>query len=108
MILYNVTVNIDASVHDEWVEWMKEVHIPDVMRTGKFIEHKFNRVRTGEEAGGFTYAIQYLAPDEESLRRYEEEDAPALQQEHKKKFEGHFAAFRTVMEVIDHSPSHER
>ncbi|MEO8448027.1 MAG: DUF4286 family protein, partial [bacterium] len=28
MILYNVTVNVDDSVHDEWLEWMKTIHIP--------------------------------------------------------------------------------
>ena len=33
-ILYNVTVSIDKDVEKEWLEWMKKVHIPDVMRTG--------------------------------------------------------------------------
>jgi len=41
MIIYSVTVNIDDSVHDEWVTWMKEVHIPDVMATGYFLENRF-------------------------------------------------------------------
>ena len=28
MILYNITVSIDYNVHQEWLIWMKEVHIP--------------------------------------------------------------------------------
>ena len=35
MYIYNVTTNIDESVHDEWLHWMKEIHIPDVLATGK-------------------------------------------------------------------------
>ena len=34
MILYNVTVNIDTDVEEDWIEWMKETHIPEVMKTG--------------------------------------------------------------------------
>jgi hypothetical protein len=103
MILYNVTINIDDRVHDEWVEWMKGTHIPDVMNTGKFVEYKFNKVLSGEEEGGHTYAVQYLAPDEKSFHEYEVHHAPSLQEEHRKKFEGHFKAFRTLMRVIDRS-----
>lgn len=40
MILYNVTVKIDLDVHDLWLRWMKEEHIPRVMETGCFVESK--------------------------------------------------------------------
>ncbi|MFB6306567.1 MAG: DUF4286 family protein [Flavobacteriales bacterium] len=100
MILYNVTVNIDKDVHEEWLQWMKEKHIPDVMSTGIFIENKMNRILTGEQEGGVSYAIQYLCESEEKLKEYEEKYAPALQEEHTKKFQGKFGAFRTIMEVV--------
>ena len=28
MIIYNVTIRIDLSVHDLWIRWMKEEHMP--------------------------------------------------------------------------------
>ena len=40
MILYNITVNIDHDIHQEWLVWMKDIHIPDVLSTGLFIENK--------------------------------------------------------------------
>ena len=40
MILYNVTVNVEDGIHHDWLTWMKETHIPDVMNTGMFIENK--------------------------------------------------------------------
>ncbi len=106
MILYNVTINIDDEVQEEWLQWMKTFHIPDVMATGLFLEYKFNKVLTGEEEGGKTYAVQYLCRSMEAYRKYEREHAPKLQQEHTQKFSGKFAAFRTLMEVVDtdHDP----
>ena len=37
-VIYNVTVSVDEDAHHEWLEWMQEVHIPDVMKTGSFVE----------------------------------------------------------------------
>jgi hypothetical protein len=51
MILYNVTVSIDPAIHEEWLEWMKVKHIPDVMNTGCFIEARISRVHGEEENG---------------------------------------------------------
>jgi hypothetical protein len=53
MIIYNVTVNVDEDVAVEWLQWMKETHIPDVMKTGMFLESRICRV-LAEEAGGWT------------------------------------------------------
>lgn len=100
MILYNVTVNIDHEAHDEWLLWMRNSHVPDVMATGRFIESRIGKV-IAQDQGGVTYSVQYLAPDMESYHRYIHEDAPKLQAEHTERFEGKFVAFRTIIEVIE-------
>ena len=46
MILYNVTINIDNSVHDIWLNWMQEKHIPEVLSTGKFSSARLIKVLT--------------------------------------------------------------
>lgn len=48
MYIYNVTINIDNAVHDEWLTWM-ETHIIEVLNTGKFISAKFTQVLVEEE-----------------------------------------------------------
>jgi hypothetical protein len=100
MILYNVTVSVDPEIADKWLQWMRTVHIPDVMATSCFIESRLSRVH-GEEEGGITFAITYLCPSQELLDKYRQFYAPALQKEHSEKFEGRFAAFRTLLEVIE-------
>ncbi len=98
MYIYNVTVNIDDSVHDEWITWMQETHIPDVINTGLFISNRFCKVMVDEESGT-TYSIQYLIKDLETFKLYEEMYAPTLQAEHTAKFEGKFVAFRTMLKL---------
>lgn len=100
MYIYNVTVNIDESVHDDWVKWMKEVHIPDVLATNLFIDNRFCRVMVEEEQG-ITYSVQYRVRDRETLQLYQEVYAAKLQQEHRARYEGKFVAFRTLLR-IDH------
>lgn len=99
MILYNVTVNIDESIHDEWLTWMKEIHIPEVMATGCFTENKVCRI-LAEEEGGLSYSIQYFAPNMETYITYQTQFAPDLQVKHTKKYLGKFGAFRTLLEVV--------
>lgn len=100
MIIYNVTVNIDAEVHDEWLQWMRSKHIPDVMSSGCFIESKISRIH-GEEQGGMSYAIQYIAPNQDKLDVYQQLFAPKLQHEHTSKYQGKFAAFRTILSIVE-------
>ena len=100
MILYNVTVNIDDSVHDEWLEWMRSKHIPDVLSTGLFTESKLYRIRTENEEEGNTYSIQYFLRSMDDYKIYQKEYAEKLQFEHTEKFKDKFVAFRTIMELV--------
>lgn len=99
MIIYNVTINIDKDIHEEWLAWMKTVHIPDVMATGCFIESKICKI-IGDEETGINYAIQYTAQNIEIYETYKMQHAPALQKEVTDKYPGKFVAFRTLLEVL--------
>ena len=70
MIIYNVTINIDDSVHDQWLNWLKTKHIGDVLATGCFYKAKLSKVLVEEEMGGTTYSIQYAAESKEKLQEY--------------------------------------
>ena len=100
MIIYNVTVNIDESIHEEWLTWIKN-HIPEVLATGKFIEAKLSKVLVKEEMGGITYSIQYRAKSREDLDNYYKFDAEKLKSEGLLKFSDKMLAFRTELEIID-------
>lgn len=100
MYIYNVTINIEESVHDEWLQWMHKKHIPDMMATGKFSKALMTRVVVDEEMGGLTYSVQFTTDSKEMLDDYYKEDAGRLRNETIKLFPNKFVAFRTELEVI--------
>ncbi len=100
MILYNVTINIHESVHDQWMKWMQEKHINDMLATGKFSSARMVKVLVEEEMGGTTYSIQFTTDSKETLQRYYDEDAPGLRAESASLFGDKMLAFRTELELI--------
>lgn len=100
MILYNVTVSIDPSVNEEWVAYMREKHIPEVIASGCFVEARFCRVN-GEEEGGVTYATTYLCSSQEMYDHYNANHAAELRKEFNERWAGKFAAFRTFLDVVE-------
>ena len=85
MIIYNVTINVDDSVHDEWLDWIKH-HIPLVLSTGRFKEARLTRVLVDETMEGTTYAVQYRANSRKDLDDYYEFYADKLRQDSMKRF----------------------
>jgi len=100
MIIYNVTLNIDESIHDQWLIWIKK-HIPQVLATGCFTEAKLTRVLVEEELGGVTYSVQYRAKSREDLDTYYKDYADALRQDALRHFADKVLAFRTELKIID-------
>ncbi|PHX61933.1 MAG: hypothetical protein CK517_02875 [Flavobacteriales bacterium] len=101
MIIYNVTINIDDSVHDQWLNWLKTKHIGEVLATGCFYKAKLSKVLVEEEMGGTTYSIQYAAESKEQLQEYYKTFAPKLREEGLHMFGDKMLAFRTELEVIN-------
>ncbi len=101
MILYNVTVNVEDEVLEDWLSWMKTEHIPEVMATGCFVEHKMLKLLTDDaEAQGGTFAVQYYVEDISLLDHYLQEHAPLLRQKHMERYLNKCVSFRTLLEEI--------
>lgn len=100
MIIYNVTVKIEKSIEEEWIKWMKDIHVPDVMNTKLFLNYNICKLMIAEE-DGVTYAFQYFCKDMKSFETYQKEHAKALQADHTSRYQNQFVAFRTMMEVLD-------
>lgn len=99
MYIYNVTVSIDKELAEEWLTWMKTVHIPDVLNTGHFTDNKICKVLNVNDDGE-TFSVQYSFNSMEDIEAYQKNHAPRLQAEHSKRYEGKYAAFRTLLEIV--------
>ena len=99
-LIYNVTIKISPDVHHDWVNWMRDIHIPEVMATACFSSYRFLHLDGYDDEEGFTYAIQYTSPSRALFDIYLAEHAPLLQEKHKEVFGGKFVAFRTILKLI--------
>ncbi|MEI6312949.1 MAG: DUF4286 family protein [Bacteroidota bacterium] len=100
MILYNVTIKVDFDIHDEWIQWMKEVHIPEVLATGYFVENKVYRLMEEISNDGITYAVQYTCNSISDYMTYQEKHAAELQKSHGDRYKDKFVAFRTLLKEV--------
>ena len=93
-------MNIEESIQQDWLSWMKEVHIPEMLNTGKFSKALMTKVLVEEEMGGITYSIQYTTDSKETLQKYYVEDAERLRRKVMELFAGKYVAFRTELAII--------
>jgi len=100
MIIYNVTINVEDSIHYDWLFWIKP-HIKEVLATGKFVSAKMTKVLVEEEMEGTNYSIQYTAKSNEDLQAYYTEYAPRLREAGIAKFGSKMLAFRTELLIIE-------
>jgi len=100
MIIYNVTCNVETQISEEWMSWMKEVHIPEVMKCGIFTVCQINKVLISNEEGE-TFAVQYSCPTMKDLHNYQVNFSTSLQKKHSDRYGTKVVAFRTLLEVIE-------
>ena len=98
-IVYNVTTQIDIAYAAEWMEWMKEEHLPAVLATGCFIDAAIFRLLEVDDSLSHTYAVQYYAADKQAYEAYISAHADALRQQTVQKWEGKMVAFRSVLQL---------
>lgn len=101
MFIYNVTTQLDKNIHKEWIQWMQQIHIPEVMQTGCFTASRLLRLLETIESDGFTYTVQYTASTKADYNRYIEMYAATLRQSTINKWGDKIIAFRSLMEIIN-------
>jgi hypothetical protein len=99
MIIYNVTLYIEPAILSEYLNWLKNEHIPRVMATNLFEKYRILKVLTELDGEVESYAVQYELPTMAHFERYEKEFAPALRAETVEKFGEQVTAFRTLLQV---------
>lgn len=101
MIIYNVTIKVHESIKAQWLQWLKEEHIPDVINTGCFTHAVVMRLIEVDDTEGPTYAVQYHAQSKGLYNNYIENHASQMRQKGFDKWGDKFIAFRTVMQVVN-------
>lgn len=100
MFIYNITTKVDHQIIEEWMKWEKETHIPEIVATGCFYDHRFYQLLEHEEEGGKTFVIQFLAKTKSDYERYIDEYATELRQKNFEKWNYQTVSFRTLLQNV--------
>ncbi len=100
MFIYNVTTKLNPGIEVEWLEWMKDTHIPEVIQTGCFTESRILRLLESDDSDGFTYTVQFMAETKAAYEQYLEVHAALLRNRTLSKWNNKVIAFRSLMELI--------
>jgi Domain of unknown function (DUF4286) len=100
MIIYNVTVKVEHTIAGNWLAWLKEEHIPDMISTGCFTHASILRLLEMDDTEGLTYVVQYHTENEILYNLYIEKFADQMRKKGTDKWGNQFIAFRTVMQVV--------
>lgn len=100
MIVYNVTVKTETGIAGEYVNWLKEEHIPEIIKTGCFTEARILRLLEIDESDGPTFAVQYHANSKALYNRYIQNFSDEMRKKSADRWGQKVIAFRSVMEVV--------
>src|SRR3954466_8556561 len=100
MYIYSVTIHIDKSAEEEWLSFMKEKHIREVLDAGYFKSCCMRKVLREKDELYSTYNMEYTAETKDDYNAYQQYTAPALQADFLKKFDGKFTVERLFYKII--------
>jgi hypothetical protein len=100
MLLYNITYAVPVTIHSQWIEWMKHIHIPEIMSSGLFQRNQILRLLEMDESEAITYAVQFYAASEEDYKLYNTNHAPALRLKAQSVWGDQVIGFRTTMSIV--------
>jgi len=100
MIIFNDTIIVDEAIHEKWLKWIQDVHIPAVMATGYFESYQILNVIDSPNSG-ITYCLQYNAETMEKFNQFYSNHFHQLHAAHNQLFENHFVIFNSLMQTVD-------
>ena len=101
MFIYNVTTKISWDIHEEWVIWMKQDHMPALINTSCFIRCQLLKLHEQDDDEGPTYIAQYFTESKALYNRYIELYSSKLLKETINKWGDSFISFKTLLETVD-------
>ena len=100
MYIYSVTITIENETETEWLEFMQQKHIADVLKTGYFTSASMRKAVNEDNAAFVTYNIEYTADSMEAYTQYQQLEATRLQKDVTDLFSGKFTAQRRVYQKV--------
>jgi len=100
MLIYNITFLVADKVSDQWVQWVNNSHIPEMVASGYFTEPRLAKVLSDHGQGGTSYSVQYHVADMQELGAWHRKFGSAMERNCASLFGEDVLLFTTVLELI--------
>lgn len=101
MLLYNTTYTLEAEVERNFLIWIKECYIPQVIEDGKLHSPRLMKILSHSEDGTLSYSLQFEVKDSSTLHAWHLSKGRFLNEELLKVFKDKIIGFPTLMEILD-------
>lgn len=101
MLIFNITFLVSDKVHNSWLQWVRDEHIPFMLDSTYFSHPQVARVVTSDKEDGTSFSVQFRIKDMRKLKQWNQEYSAAFQSSCSQNFGTEVLFFTTVLEMID-------
>lgn len=101
MLIYNTTYHLEEEVEDNFLIWLKEVHIPEIEKQDSLRNPKICKILSHSEEGQATYALQWEVESPAELHRWHMKYGSFAKEQVDKIFKQKVLYFDTLMRVVE-------
>ena len=101
MFIFNTTYLVSDKVHESWLEWVREQHIPFMLHSTYFSHPQVARVITSDKQDGTSFSVQFHVQDLHTLKQWNKEYSSLFQQNCSLQFGAEVIFFTTVLELVE-------
>jgi len=100
MLIYNTTFHVEEDIHQNFLIWLQECFIPDVLKNGTLRSPRLCNVLSHQEEG-LTFTLQWEVDNSALLHKWHIEQGSVLNKELNRIFRDKVVGFPTLMEIIE-------
>ena len=99
-VIFNITVKIEKSIIQLWLQWMVNEMAPAMIDTNCFTKFTILNLLDLDDAESYTYAVQFFSESLEDYQRYIQKFPDNFTEKSLLKWGERTVSFSTVMQVV--------
>lgn len=100
MLVYNTTFQVDTDVESNFIIWIKEVYIHEVLKAGMLSSPRLCKILSHLDEGS-SFSLQWEVENSTILHRWHMEHGAKLNDQIQQLFKDKVIGFPTLMELME-------
>ena len=99
MILYLIHIDVQKNIDKDWLLWMKNEHVPEIMDLKIFQKNEIWKIKNDSKKYN-SYYIKYYTESLDYYKLYEKKYAIEMKKKHSIKYKNNFNVKREILQLI--------